>query len=93
MNFLVTVKITLIDVNDNYPIIDGDAKLISSLPNEAPVFEKLAKVKENSKYGTKVSQIIAHDFDKDRNITFTIREVPNQVKYLTINQLTGKFHH
>lgn len=86
------VKIQIMDVNDNYPIFPN-LKLInanrSSSEFEEPIFETYERIEENAKLNTRIAQLRAVDYDKQKNVTFKIVQSSDPTKSVAVDRFDG----
>jgi hypothetical protein len=82
------LKIEITDVNDNYPRFEYFNKQISG-PNAPPVYELLISLRENLELNTKILNLHAVDFDKEKNVTYSIEDSNG---YLRIDRSTGSLY-
>jgi hypothetical protein len=57
--------------------------------NDEPTYEAYESIEENTKINTKLLQLKAIDFDKNRNITYKIIHSTARMNLLLLDSLTG----
>jgi hypothetical protein len=84
------LKIKILDENDNFPVFLG-LKQVNTRRSEtdSPIYELFESVEENTRLGTKLTQLKAIDKDKRRKITYEIVESSDRSHAIALNKTTG----
>jgi hypothetical protein len=82
------LKIEITDINDNFPQFENFDTQLSDY-NEPIVYELKITLEENVALNTKILEIHAVDFDKEKNLTYSI-DANNE--YFKIDKFTGSLY-